>query len=535
MRDKFISRAEGVVEALLESSPGMAQAAGDRRFDDRLPDFSSASVAAQSAMLREASHVLAEVDPEELAVDDAVDLEILLNVVESRRFAFAETRDFEWDPMVFNPGMLLHSLLTRSSAPAQERLHSLTARLTAIPDTLATARHQLRDVPQVHAHTAVQQFLGVAKLITTQTPQLSAQAPQLEAEVTSAAQQAARACREFSHWLAELPPGRSPRLGRKLWEAKLWFTLDTPTSAAKLLDRAWARLTDIEDQLHACAAELVGKPASPQTTAEALHRLAADRPDNDTIVPAAREAAAAAADFVVAHDLVAMPDEPLEIIAMPEFARGVAVAYCDPPGVLEPSTTPTFFAISPTPADWSPAQTDSFFAEYNHHLLRNLTVHEAIPGHYLQLAHARRRRGETRVRAVASSSAFVEGWAVYAEELMAEHGFGGLEVRVQQLKMQLRTTVNAIIDQLVHCEDMSEADALELMTQRGFQSEGEAAGKWRRALLSSTQLSTYFVGYEEVSRIAAAAPGGRPDRAWHDRMLAHASPPPRHLRTLLGV
>jgi uncharacterized protein (DUF885 family) len=172
-------------------------------------------------------------------------------------------------------------------------------------------------------------------------------------------------------------------------------------------------------------------------------------------------------------------------------------------------------------------------------MLHNLTVHEAIPGHFLQLAHGRRFRGSTRTRAVCGSGTFIEGWAVYAEELMVDAGFradvgGGDALRMQQLKMQLRMTINAILDQQVHCEDLTEGEAMALMTQRGFQEDGEAAGKWRRALLTSTQLSTYFVGYSEVSAVAASRPDGVPLGRWHDRMLSHGSPSPRHLPTLLG-
>jgi hypothetical protein len=119
--------------------------------------------------------------------------------------------------------------------------------------------------------------------------------------------------------------------------------------------------------------------------------------------------------------------------------------------------------------------------------------------------------------------------------LMTRLGFGGLSVKLQQLKMQLRMSINAVLDQLVHCDELAEADAMALMTGAGFQEEGEAAGKWRRALLTSTQLSTYFVGYTEVAAIAAARPFDATPRAWHDAMLAHGSPPPRHLRTLLGI
>jgi uncharacterized protein (DUF885 family) len=203
--------------------------------------------------------------------------------------------------------------------------------------------------------------------------------------------------------------------------------------------------------------------------------------------------------------------------------------------VLERADVPTFYCIAPAPADWPAARVESFYREYNDHMVRNLTVHEAMPGHFLQLAHARRFIGTTRVRAIGRSGPFVEGWAVYAEEMMVTAGFGGLPVRLQQLKMQLRMTLNAILDQLTHCEQLSQADAMALLTDRGFQEEGEATGKWRRALLTSAQLSTYFVGYAEVAQVAAARPAEIPARQWHDAMLAYGSPPPRHLPALMPI
>jgi len=168
-------------------------------------------------------------------------------------------------------------------------------------------------------------------------------------------------------------------------------------------------------------------------------------------------------------------------------------------------------------------------------------VHEAMPGHFLQLQHSRRFAGSaTALRAALRSGSFVEGWAVYAEELMAEHGYPGegdpRAVRMQQLKMQLRMIINAILDSRVHGRGMTEAEAMSLMTGRGHQEEGEAAGKWRRALLTSAQLSTYYVGYTEVAGLAAGLRTARPqqsERARHDSMLAHGSPPVRHLRTLV--
>ncbi len=235
-----------------------------------------------------------------------------------------------------------------------------------------------------------------------------------------------------------------------------------------------------------------------------LNHLAQKALTDETIVPRATATLKDATDFVRSHKLVTVPETPVKVIVAPEFARGAAVAYCQPPGALEPQGE-TFFAIAPTPTDWPESRKQSFYREYNEYMLYDLTVHEAMPGHYLQLAHANQFKAPTIVRALWFSGTFTEGWAVYTERMMAEAGFGGPEVRLQQLKMRLRTTINAIIDQKIHMGTMTEQEAIELMTKQGFQEEGEAVGKWKRARLTSTQLSTYFVGAIEHDDLRAAA------------------------------
>ncbi|MEV4201738.1 DUF885 domain-containing protein [Micromonospora globbae] len=538
--ESFAPLAERIVEALLESRPGLATAAGDHRFDDRLPDFSPDGRTADRTMLTDAANALSELDPAALDVEDQVDHALLSALVDRELFELTEIRAYEWDPLRHNPGPLLHAIVARPYAPADVRLTQLAGRLAAIPDALAIARGTLRDMPRIHAETAVGQFTGTAALIRDEVPKLLTEEPALHDRVEPAATAAIAALEEFVAWLraglaADAGPGRDPRLGRRRWEARLWHTLDTELGASEVLARAWANLDRVTEQIREAAVELVGGPADDETVRRALDLLAAEHPDDHTIVDLAGVTLDEATDFVRAHDLVTLVDDPCVIQEMPEFARGVAVAYCDSPGPLETADVPTFYCIAPTPSDWPAHRVESFYREYNDHMIRNLTVHEAMPGHFLQLAHARRYAGRTRVRALAESGPFIEGWAVYAEELMAGLGFGGLPVRLQQLKMQLRMTINALLDQLVHCEEMPEAEAMALMTGRGFQEEGEAAGKWRRALLTSTQLSTYFVGYSEVAEIAAARPDGVSLRDWHDAMLAHDCPPPRHLRTLLGL
>jgi uncharacterized protein (DUF885 family) len=161
-----------------------------------------------------------------------------------------------------------------------------------------------------------------------------------------------------------------------------------------------------------------------------------------------------------------------------------------------------------------------------------------MPGHYLQLAHSNAFTAPTLVRAVFQSGPFVEGWAVYAEKVMADAGFGGPEVRMEQLKMRLRVIINAIIDQKIHTEGMTEEDAIAMMKNDGYQEDGEAAGKWRRACLTSTQLSTYFVGSAEVEDIARDYARAHPSATAleiHDRMLSFGSPAPQYVRMLLDL
>jgi uncharacterized protein (DUF885 family) len=536
---EFVPLAERIVDALLASDPRLAAEAGVHDVDDQLPDLSSGAVAERLAMLRDAANALSEVDADVLDAEERVDHAILTARVDRTLFGLTEVRSHEWNPLTHNPGSLIYELIARPFAPADVRLRSLAGRLRAVPDAMATARATLSDMPRIHAETAAGQFAGSAALVRDEVPALLAQAPALTAEVTPAVSAAAAALDEMAAWLraaASAPDeGRDPRFGRRLWEAQLWHTLDTELSASTVYERASRNLERTTAAIRQAAAELVGGPATDETVRRALDSLAAQHPDNATIVDLAKRTMVETTDFVREHAVVSLVDDPCVIQEMPEYARGVAVAYCDSPGALETADVPTFYCIAPTPAGWPPERVESFYREYNDHMIRNLTVHEAMPGHYLQIAHSRRFRGSTRVRALGVSGPFAEGWAVYAEEVMAGLGFGGLPIRLQQLKMQLRMTINAILDQAVHCDAMSEADGMALMTGAGFQEEGEAAGKWRRALLTSTQLSTYFVGYSEVADVAARRPAGMSMLDWHDAVLAHGSPPPRHLPALLGV
>jgi uncharacterized protein (DUF885 family) len=239
---------------------------------------------------------------------------------------------------------------------------------------------------------------------------------------------------------------------------------------------------------------------------------------------------------VRAKDLVTVPDDPVKVILMPEFQRGVAVAYCDSPGPLDKGLD-TYFAISPIPDDWTAQQTESFLREYNSRMIQLLTIHEAMPGHYLEGAHS--AQFPSTLRAVLRSGLFAEGWAVYTERMVTDAGFddGDLLFKLVQRKFYLRTIANALLDQGVHVDGWSREQAMHLMTHDAFQQEREAAGKWVRAQLSSAQLPTYFIGVQEqfdLRRAMEKKLGDRFDlKAYNDHVLAYGAPPVRYVRELM--
>jgi uncharacterized protein (DUF885 family) len=221
---------------------------------------------------------------------------------------------------------------------------------------------------------------------------------------------------------------------------------------------------------------------------------------------------------------------------MPEFQRGYAVAYCDAPGPLDKGQQ-TYYAVSPIPADWSAEQAESFLREYNRRMMHDMNIHEAVPGHYVQLWHSNKH--PSTLRAVLYSGPFVEGWAVYAEDLMARQGYLGDDplFRLTQLKMRVRSITNAILDQMVHVDGADEAEVMRFLTVTAFQQEREAAGKWTRARLSSAQLPSYFVGGTEhdVMRAEAQRRQGASFslKRYHDAALSFGSPPVSYVRALL--
>jgi uncharacterized protein (DUF885 family) len=408
-------------------------------------------------------------------------------------------------------------------------------------------------VPPVHAETAIKQNRGVLSIIDNMVrPHLEKLDEADRVRLVAAIAVTTSEVDKHQKWLETelLPSARGDaRLGPKLFDEKLAFTLATGLTRHEIRERAEFELRRVRSEMYSIARQMQLRekpdahlPEAPspeqqqQVIVAALEKAYAEVPPRDGVVPAARKSLEIATEFVRQHDLATIPSDPLDIIFMPEYQRGVSVAYCDSPGPLEVGQK-TFYAVAPLPSDWSDAQCASFLREYNLRSIHNLTVHEAMPGHFLQIAHA--NRSPNRLRALLSSGVFVEGWACYTEQMMSEEGFLDRDplMRLVTLKWYLRTIANAILDQSVHVDGIRREEALHLMMHDTFQEEREAAGKWTRSQVTSTQLATYFVGYQEHRDLRTAAQAAWGDRfslkRYHDGAISFGSPPLRFVKALL--
>jgi uncharacterized protein (DUF885 family) len=549
---KFESLATEYIAELLEMNPELATSLGDHRFDNRLNDYTRAGVEKALKFNRSYLGSLSTIDASGLSPINQVDYKIMRSNLEAALFQLDTLREYEWNPLVYNVGSSIYMLTARAFAPLRERLQNVQERLRGFPSVIEAAKANLKSPPKIHTETAILQNKGNISLVREELKTYLEQVPDLKQGFTPVQEQAVTALEAYGRWLERelLPRAMGDfRIGEVKFRTKLRYTLESDLPLEEILRRSEADLQATQSAMFETALPLyqqfypnVSDPKDlrdrKRVTKAVLSRLAEARPTNATIVNLAKHNLQEATDFVRQHQLVTVPDEPVKVIVMPEFQRGVSVAYCDSPGPLE-TRGETFYAISPTPADWSEQRVNSFFREYNNFMLKEMTVHEAMPGHYLQLAHSNRFRAPTLLRAILGSGPFVEGWATYAEQLMAENSFGGPEVKMQQLKMRLRLIVNAIIDQKIHTAGMTEKEAMDLMMHEGFQEEGEAAGKWRRACLTSTQLSTYYVGNTEVNSIRKAyeAKHGpvKDFKAFHDKMLSFGSPAPKYVKEQMGL
>ncbi|MGH9750661.1 MAG: DUF885 domain-containing protein [Candidatus Polarisedimenticolia bacterium] len=549
--------------------PTFASGAGDHRFDDRLEDPSLEGIGATLDAARAWRARLRRLDAGRLSPGAKVDFEIVGHEIDATLFAFEEARIQETDPRFYLDlagTAILYLLPLEEGSPLwPARLEALLGRLRRLPGFLDGARRALKAPPRVTTELVTGLIPGTVDFLERTLPPLFGRAPSLAPRLHEALRGAADALRSFRDWLSSDLMPRSTgdwRLGRERWIRKLQLALhETPdpeeiaARAAEALADGRRRMLEVAEPLHdrlfpAHRHTETGEARLDAIVRETLEAASRCHPTRDTLFETASRAVDRARAFVRDRGLMALPpdDDPLVIEPTPGFMDGVAVAFFNPPPSLEPHLKKSFW-ISSVPRGRTPEEDrlveESFLREYNDHALLGVAIHEAVPGHYVQYARALRSPAATVYRKVFGSGVFAEGWAVLAERLMFEAGLadGEPECLLVHLKHSLRPPINALLDVRLHTTPMSDEEgerfAIDLMTRGGFQEASEARAKLRRARVSSTQLSTYFVGSQALLDLLLDARGrggtAFEERGWMDRLLSFGAVPPRHLKSLMDA
>ncbi len=580
---KFSALAQSFLEEVLALSPTTATYVGFHRYRDRrtgrevqldelLDDMSAAGLKKQRAALeRYGRRFQTEVKREALNAEDRADYDLIQDQIALSRLELDTIQSYRHNPTVYveMAGNALFLPMVLEYAPKEERFRHIIARLGRLPKLLRQGRQNLADTDPIYTKVALEENEGNVGLVK-QT--LASQAPAgLKARYDAAAAAALKALEEFSRFLKEDLARRSTgawRLGPEKYRAKLRLALETDLSPEQVLADAEAELRRLRAEMlrvalplhrqmypgHGEHSDLAARERENTIVREALDKIAEEHVAPDQLKADVLRQLEEVRGFVRRKDLITLsPRENLQVIDTPEFMRGIyEVAGFQPAPPLQPELG-AFYWVTPIPPDWPKERVESKLREYNHYMLRLITIHEAIPGHYIQFEHANNVEPRTRrlVRSVFGNTPYVEGWAVYITRVLVEEGYlagDGEKVNpklyLTMLKGELRAIANAILDVRMHTRNMSDQEAMDLMIQDTFQERTEAEQKLQRAKLSSAQLPTYFVGLREWLRLrdeARAAPlaaGQTPGAAFslkrfHDRALAEGALPMPTLRRIL--
>ncbi len=525
-----------------EMEPLSATRLGDHRFDDRLDDISAEARAKRDALDKSTlAALLKRFDPTTLSRETRIDFEIFRHHLESSIWLREHFRPFEDDPRVYGDYLTesVYLLFAQSTLPKATNLKNALARMAFVPKVVEVARATLKNPPRVKTETAIRQTEGAIAFYSDELFTLAG-VPKGDGELGEKARTNVSALKQHLAYLKNdvLPKATEDwRIGRELFVKKLEMELDSGISADEVLREAESEATRVEREMAVIARQLWGTafpkeaiPPDDEAGRRAMIRrvlteVAKKHGSPESLVADARGTVRAIKEFIRDRDILTLPDpDQCQVIEMPEFMRGNSVAYLNPSPPLDAKAA-SEYAISPPPSDWSAHRVASFLEEYNESMLKILTIHEAYPGHYVQLAYSNRQ--PSLIRKVLMSGTFAEGWAVYTEQMMLDQGFGAgdLGLRLNQLKFYLRAVVNAILDRKMHTENMTDAEAMELLSGRAFQTEGEAVGKIIRSKQSSCQLSTYFVGRTAFYRLRQKAERAAGEKfalgRYHEAVLRH--------------
>ena len=542
--DQYLTESE-------QRDPLFADSIGIHTYDDRLPDLSPQGQQATYRWETQWRARFAAIDESTLNSGERADRSTLIDGIDADLLEAKTVRPYATDPSIYTDaiGGAVYQLTSRQYAPLEQRLRAVANRLVLVPALVRAAEASLSHPTRVSADLAVQQNQGNIDLYQNDLPALAKSAsPQTQALLEQNLPAAIASLKDLQTFLSGPLLARAdgnPRVGAAVFDAELRLVDGTDTPRDELVGRARADFAATRDEMLRLAGPfyktLLQKdpPTKARTHEElvdavvrpVLDRLADHHTTRDQVFTAAKADVAGLMAFLRADPVVPLPDpDTLHVMPTPEFEAGFAGASLDSPGPFTPLAG-SYYYIDQIPSTWTPARVESYLREYNDYEMQILSLHEAVPGHYVQFRY--NALTPSLVRRVWPNGSFVEGWAVYTESMMLDAGYGNADpaLRLFQLKWRLREYANAIVDAEYHAGALTKEECSQQLRE-AFQEDSEIEIKWHRLQLSHDQLSSYFVGLDAIEQARRSYPGGVAQ--FNRALLDMGSVEPRFIGTLVG-
>jgi uncharacterized protein (DUF885 family) len=540
-QSEFYRRAERFVNRLMEEAPVAATQMGDHRFDDRLADYSKAALERQLKDIKDFVEECARFDTTNFDVDARIDHRVTIQVAKSVLRDLEKVRSHVRNPGVYSDECMggVFLLLVKEFAPLEERLEKALGRLRAIPGVLARAKDNIKpqEVPPVWNEVALESSQQGLALFTMLIPALAQNAPKLTGDLNTASQSAAKAFQDYARFLKEdvaAKAGGDFGAGKELFEELVHENHMLDYSAEEVLKVGWRLFEETDKKM----TELARRIDHGKTARELLELAKADHPKAEELLDVYRREMARARQFVVSHDIVTIPKgESLKIEPTPPFLRGtIPYAAYMMPGPLEKMQQGVFLVTPVDPHSSKEEQEEKLKGHY-YGKLPVTALHEAYPGHHLQLVYANGVGSLPRKLGAFISTLFIEGWAFYCEELMEQLGYIDQPLqRLGRLSDQLWRAARIILDVSLHTKKMTVEEGIDFLVERAGLERSNARAEVRRYTSTPTQPMSYLIGKLEIVKLIDEYKKSHPQASLkevHDAVLSCGSLPPRLMRERL--
>ena len=505
------------LDALWKLHPDWATTVGYHKYDSLLMVPSSKYRDKRLDFYKSQLDSLSHFEVTRLSPDNRMDFGIIQNQLQYAQWKIELLKDYEWDPTQYNVIGTFAYILNEHYAPLDKRLRNFYQKMANIPDYYKEAEKEIKNpVPELTSLAIDQHLNGVGviekdfadSLKKTKIPEAE-QKQMLDRAAASTA-----AIKAFAAWLKDMKNDhpRSFRLGKEFYDDKFKYEIQSQYTSQQVFNSAMERKKFVHHAMADLSRKIwpkyFGAQVMPKDSMELISKvidtIESQHVDPGNFQSSIEKLIPKLTAFVQAKNLVTMdPSKPLVIRKEPGYMAGSgAGASMSSPGPYE-KTGNSYFNVGSL-AGYTPEQAESYLREYNNYTLQILCIHEAIPGHYVQLVYA--NQSPSLIKSVFGNNAMIEGWAVYSEQMMLDNGYGGdnPEMRLMWYKWHLRSVCNTILDYSVHATGMTKEQAVKFLTHEGFQQQTEAENKWKRVTVSSVQLDCYYTGYKEIMDLREA-------------------------------